>query len=566
MMQHDPLGPSAHRDTFTRDHLPARDSWPTFEFTVPEVHYPEQLNAATELITRTTERFGADRPALHAPGRARWTYGELLQRANQVAQVLVDDFGVVPGNRVMLRAPNNQWLVACWLGVLKAGAVVVTTVPALRGGEIQQLLELTRPSVLLCDHRFADDLPVSGAGSGEAVPPAVVFFGGTGPTDLVERCRLKSGEFADVATAADDVALLGPTSGSTGIPKITMHFHRDVLANADTFARYLLQPVPDDIFAGSPPLAFTFGLGGLVVFPLRFGASALLTEKTTPVELAQLSRDAGATVLFTAPTAYRAIVKQGRAELLAGLRIGVSAGEHLSADVWRQVFDATGLRLVDGIGSTEMLHVFVSAAGDDIRPGCTGRAVPGYRVAVLDEQGLAVAAGVPGRLAVIGPTGCRYLSGDRQHNYVQHGWNITGDVFEMDADGYLTYHARSDSMIISSGYNIGAPEVEAAIEKHPSVLESAVVARSDPERGSVVCAFVVLTPGTDPSDTMRKDIQDFVKQQIAPFKYPRDVRFVTALPRNPSGKLQHFRLREQLADESGDSAARTATVPDRTRT
>ena len=570
MMQHDSLSPSVHQDTFTRDHLPARESWPTFEFTVPEVQYPEQLNAATELITRAADRFGAERPAVRAPGRPSWSYGELLHRANQVAQVLFDDLGVVPGNRVMLRAPNNQWLVACWLGVLKAGAVVVTTVPALRTVEIQQLIELTRPSVLLCDHRFAEDLPVSGTepdDTEDVAPPSTLLFGGDGPTDLLARCRRKSGDFADVATAADDVALLGPTSGSTGIPKITMHFHRDVLANADTFARYLLEPVPADIFAGSPPLAFTFGLGGLVVFPLRFGASTLLTEKTTPVELAQLSQDAGVTILFTAPTAYRAIIKQGEAELLAGLRIGVSAGEHLGADVWQQVFDATGLRLVDGIGSTEMLHVFVSAAGNDIRPGCTGQAVPGYRVAVLDERGQAVGVGVPGRLAVIGPTGCRYLSGDRQANYVQDGWNITGDIFEMDADGYLTYHARSDSMIVSSGYNIGAPEVETAINRHPSVLESAVVARPDPERGSVVCAFVVLTPGTEPSETIRKDIQDFVKQQIAPFKYPRDVRFITALPRNPSGKLQHFRLREELADESpGDPAVGTATSADRTRT
>ncbi len=555
MTQRETLSPSAHRDTFTRDHLPAGETWPTFEFTLPEVQYPVRLNAATELLTSAAERFGAARPALHAPGRASWTYGELLQRANQVAQVLVDDLGVVPGSRIMLRAPNNQWLVACWLGVLKAGAVVVTTVPALRSGEVQQLIDLTAPSVLLCDHRFAEDVPPGGSAPGgtQEAPrsrPITVLFGGAGPADLLARCATKSGEFTDVMTAADDVALLGPTSGSTGVPKITMHFHRDVLANADTFARYLLTPVPDDIFAGSPPLAFTFGLGGLVVFPLRFGAAALLTEKTTPVELAQLSHDFGVTVLFTAPTAYRAIIKQGRAELLTGLRIGVSAGEHLAADVWQQVFDATGLRLVDGIGSTEMLHVFVSAAGQDIRPGCTGRAVPGYRAAVLDERGQPAGVGVPGRLAVIGPTGCRYLSGDRQGNYVQHGWNITGDIFEMDADGYLTYHARSDSMIISSGYNIGAPEVETAINQHPNVLECAVVARPDPERGSVVCAFVVLTPGAEPSDILRKDIQDFVKQRIAPFKYPRDVRFTEALPRNPSGKLQHFRLREQLAGEN----------------
>ncbi|WP_353651624.1 AMP-binding protein [Nakamurella sp. A5-74] len=565
-MQHQALSPSAHQDTFTRDHLPPQESWPTFEFTVPEVRYPVQLNAATELITRAAADFGADRPALHAPGLPSWSYGELLRRSNQIAQVFREDLGVIPGNRVMLRAPNNQWLVACWLAVLKVGAVVVTTSPALRTGEVRQLIELTSPSVLVCDHRSTGDLPVDGSGpDGAPSLPTTVVFGGAGPEDLIARCGLKSGEFTDVATAADDVALLGPTSGSTGVPKITMHFHRDVLANADTFARYLLAPVPDDVFGGSPPLAFTFGLGGLVVFPLRFGASTLLTEKAAPVELAQLCHDAGVTVLFTAPTAYRAIVKQGKVALLAGLRIGVSAGEHLGADVWQQVFDATGLRLVDGIGATEMLHVFVSAAGEDIRPGATGRAVPGYRIAVLDEHGQAAGIGVPGRLAVIGPTGCRYLSGDRQADYVKDGWNITGDVFEMDADGYLTFHARSDSMIVSSGYNIGAPEVEDAIQKHPAVLETAVVARPDSERGSVVCAFVVLTPGVEPSATIRKDIQDFVKQQIAPYKYPREVRFIAALPRNPSGKLQHYRLREDLADEgSREGAVGTAAATDGT--
>lgn len=542
-----PLSPSAHQDTFCRDHLPAPETWPTFEFTIPEVQYPDRLNAATELITKAASDFGADRPALLTPDGENWSYGDLLHRANQVAQVLVDDLGVLPGNRVMLRAPNNPWLVACWLGVLKAGAVVVTTVPALREHEVRQLIELTRPAVLLCDHRCTDDLP--GESGTNGTPPVTVVVGGDGDDDLTARCAAKSGDFTDVVTAADDVALLGPTSGSTGTPKITMHFHRDVLANADTFARYLLQPQPDDVFAGSPPLAFTFGLGGLVVFPLRFGAASLLTEKTTPTELAEQSRAAGATVLFTAPTAYRAIVKQGKGNLLRPLRVGVSAGEHLPADTWQQVYDETGLRLIDGIGSTEMLHVFVSAAGDDIKPGATGRAVPGFRVAVLDEHGDPVGPGVPGRLAVIGPTGCRYLSGDRQQNYVQHGWNITGDIFEQDADGYFVYHARSDSMIISSGYNIGAPEVEMAVNKHPAVLENAVVARPDPERGSVVCSFVVLAPDIPADDATRKDIQDFVKQQIAPYKYPRDIRFVDSLPRNPSGKLQHFRLREQLATE-----------------
>jgi 2-aminobenzoate-CoA ligase len=333
-----------------------------------------------------------------------------------------------------------------------------------------------------------------------------------------------------------------------------MHFHRDILANADTFARHILKPTAEDVFAGSPPLAFTFGLGGLVVFPLRFGASSLLTERATPVDLARHAAAAGATVLFTAPTAYRAILKEGLGELLRGLRIAVSAGEHLPKETWEAVHEATGLSLVNGIGATELLHVFISAAGDDIRPGATGVAVPGFRAKIIDEDGNEAAPNEPGRLAVIGPTGCRYLNDERQLNYVRDGWNITGDTFLRDEDGYFYYQARSDNMIISSGYNIGAPEVEAAIDQHPDVVENAVVGRPDPERGSVVCAFIVLREGVSADDAKRKEIQDFVKATIAPYKYPRDVRFVSELPRNPSGKLQHFKLRASLDEEPAELA------------
>lgn len=539
------LSLSAHQDTFTRDHLPPRELWPTLEFTLPELQYPERLNAATVLIDDAVAKFGADSPALLAPGGTVQSYGDLLTRSNQVAQVLVEDFGIVPGNRVMLRAPNNAWLVACWLGVLKAGAVVVTTMPALRAPEIAKLAQLTKPALMLCDHRFMDDAREA---AGSSYP--VVAVGSQDPADLVALSGSRSGEFANVDTAADDVALLGPTSGTTGVPKITMHFHRDILANADTFARHILAPTPDDVFAGSPPLAFTFGLGGLVVFPLRFGASTLLTERTTPVELAQYSHDAGATILFTAPTAYRAILKEGKADLLRPLRIAVSAGEHLPAATWEAVKDATGLELVDGIGSTELLHVFISAAGADIRPGTTGTAVPGYRATILDLDGNELGPDEVGRLAVIGPTGCRYLDDERQHAYVSNGWNVTGDTFVRDADGYFTYQARSDNMIISSGYNIGGPEVEEAIIQHPDVMETAVVARPDEQRGSVVCAFVVLVDGVTGSAEKAKELQDFVKTVIAPYKYPREVRFVDELPRNPSGKLQHFKLRETLAQSA----------------
>ncbi|GAA4378590.1 AMP-binding protein [Paeniglutamicibacter cryotolerans] len=539
------LSSSAHRDTFARDHLPPHELWPTLEFTLPELQYPEKLNAATVLIDDAVATFGADRPALLAPDGSALSYGELLIRSNQVARVLVEDYGIVPGNRVMLRAPNNAWLVACWLGVLKAGAVAVTTMPALRAAEIEKLAALTLPALMLCDHRFLSDAQEAATGG-----YPVVSVGSQAAGDLVALSASKPGDFTNVQTAADDVALLGPTSGTTGTPKITMHFHRDILANADTFARHILKPTPEDVFAGSPPLAFTFGLGGLVVFPLRFGASALLTERTTPVELARQSHAAGATILFTAPTAYRAILKEGKAELLTSLRMAVSAGEHLPAETWHHVHDETGLALVNGIGATEMLHVFISAAGADIRPGTTGTAVPGYRATILDAQGNELGPNEVGRLAVIGPTGCRYLDDERQHAYVSNGWNVTGDTFVMDADGYFTYQARSDNMIVSSGYNIGAPEVEAALNEHPDVLENAVVARPDEQRGSVVCAFVVLVDGAGSGPEKVKELQDFVKATIAPYKYPRDIRFVAELPRNPSGKLQHFKLRESLAGTS----------------
>lgn len=549
------LSPSAHVDTFTRDNLPPADQWPVLEFTLPELNYPDRLNAAKVLIDDAVEAHGADRPALHAPGSPSWNYGELQKRANQVAQVLVEDLGVVPGNRVMLRAPNNQWLVACWLGVLKAGAVVVTIMPILRGKEVRQLVERTRPAVMLCDHRFLENLD-------EALDDVeLVAFGGDGPDDLIQRCAAKSGQFEAVETAADDVALLGATSGTTGTPKITMHFHRDILANADTFSRHILKPTSEDVFAGSPPLAFTFGLGGLVVFPLHVGASTLLTERNTPVELARLAQEHGVTVLFTAPTAYRAILKEGKGDLLTGLRVAVSAGEHLPKETWQAVKDQTGISLINGIGATELLHVFISAPVEGIRPEATGRPIPGFRAAILDAEDREAPDGEAGRLAVIGPTGCRYLDDPRQQKYVVNGWNVTGDTFRRDADGYYHYEARTDGIIVSAGYNIGAPEVESAVNQHPDVLECAVVGRPDPDRGAVVCAFVVLRDGAQGSDEKRREIQDFVKASVAPYKYPRDLRFVDELPRNPSGKLQHFVLRKQLAEEAGQAAADTHPAP-----
>lgn len=552
------LSPSAYLDTFARDHLPPADQWPVLEFTTPDLQYPERLNAGAELIDVAVARFGPDRPALRTPDGGTWSYGELQRRANQVAQVLIEDLGLVPGNRIMLRSPNNPWTVAAWLGILKAGGIVVTTFAALRARELTPIVAKCRPAVALVDHRFAEGIDELSA---QAAPGMrVVVFGGDAQDDLTARAATKSGEFTAVETAADDVALFGPTSGSTGVPKITTHFHRDVLSIDNTFGKHVLRLQPDDVVSCTAPFAFTFGLGMLVVFPLRAGACALLTEQATPDELADIVADCGVTVLATAPTAYKRILAVGKADRLRGLRAAVSAGEHIPQQTWEHLRDEIGLEVIDGIGGTELLHIFISAAGDDIRPGATGRPVPGYRAAILDDDGNELPAGAEGRLAVIGPVGCRYLDDERQRVYVQGGWNVTGDTFRRDEDGYFYYEARTDNMIISSGYNIGAPEVEAAIDTHPDVAECAVVGRPDEARGSVVCAFIVLKDGVVGDAAEAKEIQDHVKQQIAPYKYPRDVRFVDALPRNSSGKLQHYQLRRQVQAEASSTGPGTSAV------
>jgi len=552
------LSPSAHVDTFTRDHLPPWPLWPVIEFTMPELVYPDRLNAAADLVDVPAETLGADRPALRTPQGETWTYGELRRKANQVAQVLTEDLGLVPGQRVMLRSPNNPWTVAAWLGVLKAGGVVVTTMAALRARELGPIAGRTKPCVALVDHRFADDARAVR----DTVLPSmtVIAYGGDAADDLTVRAAAKSGEFTNVATAADDVALLAPTSGSTGIPKITMHFHRDILSIDNTFGRHTLRLAPDDVVACTAPLAFTFGLGMLVVFALRAGACALLIEQATPAQLAGIVASEHVTVLATAPTAYKAILRDGLEGKLAGLRKAVSAGEHIPQGTWERLRDTIGLKVIDGIGATEMLHIFITAAGDEIRPGATGKPVPGFRAAILGPDGAELGPGEPGRLGVIGPVGCRYLDDERQRNYVSGGWNLTGDVFYRDADGYFYYQARSDNMIVSSGYNIGGPEVEAAIDTHPDVLESAVVARPDTERGSVVCAFVVLRQGVSADAAKAKEIQEHVKSVLAPYKYPRDVRFTATLPRNASGKLQHFALRDIVEKEQAGTVRQAGTA------
>lgn len=533
------LGRSAHVDPFCRDNLPPRASWPDFVFELPELQYADRVNCAVALLDDVIERFGPDRRCLLTPSGEVWTYGQVRTTANRIANLLVGELGIVAGNRVLLRGPNNPWLAACWLAVLKAGAVVVTTMPLLRAGELTTVAQMARISLALCDSRFVDDLRAAELGGAP-----IITYGGAEANDLTELVADATDDFAAVETSADDVALLAFTSGTTGQPKATMHFHRDVLAIADTFGAHIVRPTPDDLFTGTPPLAFTFGLGGLLVFPLRVGAATLLIEKATPGELADLIADNSVTIVSTAPTAYRAMLASGQAAKLTSLRRAISAGEHLPESTWHAFHEATGLKLIDGIGSTEMLHVFVSAADDDIRPGATGRAVPGYQATVLDDAGSPVPAGTPGRLAVKGPTGCRYLADPRQGVYVQQGWNLTGDTFLQDDQGYFHYLARNDDMIVSSGYNIAGPEVEEALLAHEAVLECCVVGRPDPDRGQLVTAFVVLTDGRTGDTPLIEELQAFVKQRIAPYKYPRSITFVTSLPRTATGKVQRFVLRQ----------------------
>ena len=533
------LSPSAHVDSFCRDRLPPLKQWPEFRFDLPELRYPQRINCAAELLTAHR---GEDAPCLLSPAES-WTYGDTIRRTNQLARVLTEDFGLQPGNRVLLRGPNNPWLAAAWLAVIKAGGVAVTTMALLRAREIATIVALTEPSLAICDHRFAEDLAAG------APTLTTVHYGGDGPDDLTARCAAKDGAFTPVDTAADDVAMLASTSGTTGQPKVAMHFHRDVLATADTFSKYLIRPRPDDVFTGTPPLGFTYGLGGLLLFPLRAGASALLIERATPAELADAIAAHGVTVLSTAPTAYRAMLAAGKAPALKNLQRCVSAGEHLPKSVWEEFREATGLAIIDGIGSTEMLHIFIAAADRAIRPGSTGKAVPGYRATILDENGEEVPDGEPGRLAVQGPTGCRYLSDERQKNYVQHGWNITGDTYVRDADGYFWFQARSDDMIISSGYNIAGPEVEEALLGHPDVLEVAVIGAPDPGRGMVVQAYVVLREGAAADAAKVAELQEFTKSSIAPYKYPRVIEFVSELPKTISGKTQRYRLRQMAGEK-----------------
>lgn len=537
------LGPSGHVDDFARRNLPPAGQWPELRLDRPEFKYPDYLNAAVELTDRMVEKGFGDHTALIGNGRLR-TYKELTDWSNRLAHALVENYGVKPGHRVLIRSGNNPALVAAWLAATKAGAVVVNTMPMLRAGELAKIVDKAEIALALTDSRIADEL-VACAKTSRFLKQVVNFDGTSNHDAELDRVALsKPVRFEAVKTGRDDVALLGFTSGTTGEPKATMHFHRDLLMVADGYAREVLNVTPDDVFVGSPPLAFTFGLGGLAIFPLRFGATATLLENASPPEMIKIIETYKATICFTSPTAYRAMMAaMDKGADLSSLRLAVSAGETLPAPVFNMWTQKTGKPILDGIGSTELLHIFISNRIGDSVAGSTGFPVTGYEAKIVDDDMNEVPDGTVGKLAVRGPTGCRYLADDRQTNYVRDGWNLTGDAFVCN-NGHFSFVARADDMIVSSGYNIAGPEVESALLSHPSVAECGVVGAPDEARGMIVKAYVVAAPGVEPDDALVRDLQDHVKRAIAPYKYPRAIEFVAQLPKTGTGKLQRFALRQ----------------------
>ncbi|MES2193007.1 MAG: AMP-binding protein [Pseudomonadota bacterium] len=546
------LGPSGHVDDFARRNLPPSEQWPELVLDRPEFQYPDYLNAAVELTDRMVEQGFGDHVALIGNGRQR-TYKELTDWSNRLAHALVENYGVKPGNRVLIRSGNNPALVAAWLAATKAGAVVVNTMPMLRAGELTQIVDKAEVGLALTDSRIADEL-VACAKTSRFLKQVVNFDGTSNHDAELDRIALgKPVRFDAVKTGRDDVALLGFTSGTTGEPKATMHFHRDLLIVADGYAREVLQVTPDDVFVGSPPLAFTFGLGGLAIFPLRFGATATLLENAAPAEIVKIIETYKATICFTSPTAYRAMMAaMDKGADLSSLRIAVSAGETLPAPVFDSWTKRTGKTILDGIGSTELLHIFITNRTGDAAAGSTGRPVSGYEAKIVDADMNELPPGTSGKLAVRGPTGCRYLADTRQSNYVRDGWNLTGDTFVCDEQGRFSFVARSDDMIVSSGYNIAGPEVEAALLAHAAVAECGVVGAPDEARGMIVKAYVVLAAGIDGDAALAAELQDHVKRTIAPYKYPRAVEFVAQLPKTGTGKLQRFALRQMA--QAGSTA------------
>ncbi|KYG98479.1 benzoate-CoA ligase family protein [Bradyrhizobium sp. DOA1] len=540
---------SAHVDTFARQHLPPRELWPEFIFTRPELRYPSRLNCVSYFLDRWVEQGHGDAPCVISPA-VSYSYRELQALVSRIANVLVDKLGLVTGGRVLLRSANNPMMVATYLAVIKAGGIVVATMPLLRAKELSYPIQKAEISLALCDGKLSEEMEKAKA----AAPGLkhVVYWGNGTPDSLEALIADASPEFRAVDTASDDVCLIAFTSGTTGDPKGTMHFHRDMLAVCDGYARNILRAEQNDRFVGSAPLAFTFGFGG-VLFPMHIGASFVVLEKTTPDDILNAIEQYKATVCFTAPTAYRAMLGKLAGRDISSLRKCVSAGETLPKPTFDAWLKATGIKLMDGIGSTELLHIFISATEDEIRPGATGKPVPGYEAKIVDDEGHDVPPGTMGRLAVRGPTGCRYLADERQRKYVQNGWNITGDTYLMDADGYFWYQSRSDDMIVSAGYNIAGTDVEAALLTHPAVVECGVVGAPDEARGMIVKAYVIAAPGVTTDAQLVAELQEHVKREIAPYKYPRAIEFVTQLPKTETGKLKRFALR-QLAQAAATSS------------
>ena len=549
---------SAFVDRFVLDRLPPRELWPRMDWSdVAGPPYPARLNCTSVLLDDWIDQGGGDRVVFHHASGV-WTYRKLYETANRIAHVLVDECALVPGGRVLLRGPNHPMLVASWFAVLKAGGVAVTTMPLLRPRELTEIIERADVRLALTDAGVAADLDAALATHREA---RLLQFNSAAPGALDARMGAHSPKFSSVLTAVDDPAIIAFTSGTTGRAKATVHFHRDILAVTDTYGRHVLKARPDDVFIGSPSIAFTYGLGGLVLFPMRVGASTALLEHASPPQLLEGIQQHGATVTVTSPTGYRAMLEHAGEVDLSSLRCGISAGETLPASVFNAWEKATGIRLMDGIGSTELLHMFIGSTAEDARPGSTGRVVPGYQAKVLDESGVEVPRGTVGRLAVSGPVGCRYLDDlENQQRYVQQGWNVTGDAYAMDEDGYFWYQSRTDDMIVSAGYNISGAEVENVLLTAPSVAECAVVGVPDEARGQIVKAFIVPASGAVPSDGLVKELQDFVKSQVAPYKYPRAIQFVAALPRTLTGKVQRFRLRQEDAAALAAPGSMTANA------
>ena len=534
---------SGQTDCFVHDRLPPPEQLPRFVYDLPELQIPDRANLVEVLFRRAFERGYGERPFLRSD-RIVLSYADALTRVNRISQVLKEDFALVPGNRVLLRGGNSIGMALAWLGVVNAGLVAVATMPLLRAKELGEIITKAQPALALCDMSLLEELQI--ASQTQAVTfPTVPFNTMNAPGSLAVLSAAKSGAFTPCEMMADDIALMAFTSGTTGQPKAAVHSHRDVLAACEAWPRHVLNAQPDDIIMGSPPLAFTFGLGGMLIFPMAAGASVYYPSIAyTPEAMMRLVREVGATIIYTAPTLYRQMATFADRLATPSLRLCVSAGEGLP-DATRQLWkEASGIDIVDGIGATEMFHIFISSGPDALRKGAIGKVVPGYTARVVDERGVEVPRGTLGKLAVIGPTGCRYLDDDRQLNYVKNGWNHPGDTFTQDADGYFFYHARADDMIITAGYNVAGPEVEEALLAYPAVAECAVIGVEDTARGMIIKAFVVLKPDQPADDSMVKALQDHVKLALAPFKYPRQIQFLEKLPRTETGKLQRFKLRQ----------------------